>query len=168
MICSDTGDTAFASRAFRAKDVTSDPAFPNRRPHPSGCVRGGVPGVGHGNRADGGGAALLPVRRGGGGLLEEEQAAYNIAVGRLAGLQHPALRAVVCGGCDPVDGIPFIATEWIEGTAAGADRPAAPLACGRRRPAAHAGAGSLRTAFPRARRRGGVGGNRSQHHRARR
>lgn len=59
---------------------------------------------------------FFPFGANGGGLLEDEQTAYNIALGRLAGLHHPALRSVVCGGCDPVDGIPFIATEWIEGT----------------------------------------------------
>ena len=34
---------------------------------------------------------------------------------RLADISHPALRSVICGGCDPVDGMPFIATEWVEG-----------------------------------------------------
>jgi len=58
---------------------------------------------------------FFPFGANGGGLLEEEQTAYNIALGRLAGLNHPALRSVISGGCDPVDGIPFIATEWIEG-----------------------------------------------------
>lgn len=58
---------------------------------------------------------FFPFGADGGGLHAEEQAAYTIAVSRLAGLSHPALRSVVCGGCDPVDGMPFIATEWIEG-----------------------------------------------------
>lgn len=58
---------------------------------------------------------FFPFGADGGGLHEEEQTAYTIAVSRLAGLSHPALRSVVCGGCDPVDGMPFIATEWIEG-----------------------------------------------------
>jgi hypothetical protein len=58
---------------------------------------------------------FFPFGVDGGGLSADEQTAYNIAVGRLAGLHHPALRAVISGGCDPVDGIPFIATEWIEG-----------------------------------------------------
>jgi hypothetical protein len=58
---------------------------------------------------------FFPFGANGGGLLDEEQTAYNIALGRLAGLNHLALRSVISGGCDPVDGIPFIATEWIEG-----------------------------------------------------
>ena len=58
---------------------------------------------------------FFPFGADGGGLHPDEQAAYNIAVGRLASVQHPALRAVIGGGCDPVDGMPFIATEWIEG-----------------------------------------------------
>ncbi|MDP3849678.1 MAG: hypothetical protein Q8Q59_04185 [Luteolibacter sp.] len=59
---------------------------------------------------------FFPFGADGGGLHPDEQTAYNIALGRLAGLSHPALRSVVSGGCDPVDGIPYIATEWIEGT----------------------------------------------------
>ena len=58
---------------------------------------------------------FFPFGVDGGGLDPEEQAAYNIAVSRLAGLSHPSLRSVISGGCDPVDGMPFIATEWIEG-----------------------------------------------------
>lgn len=50
------------------------------------------------------------------GLDADEQASYNAAVGRLDTVSHPALRSVICGGCDPVDGMPFIVTEWIEGT----------------------------------------------------
>lgn len=51
----------------------------------------------------------------GGGLSQDEQVAYAIALDRLIGINHPALRSVVCGGCDPVDGMPYIATEWIDG-----------------------------------------------------
>ena len=58
---------------------------------------------------------FFPFGANGGGLHADEQTAYTIAVSRLADLSHPALRSVICGGCDPVDGIPFIATEWIEG-----------------------------------------------------
>lgn len=58
---------------------------------------------------------FFPFGVDGGGLHAEEQTAYDIAIARLAGISHPALRSVVCGGCDPVDGMPFIATEWIEG-----------------------------------------------------
>lgn len=66
---------------------------------------------------------LVAVRRffpfgvNGGGLSADEQADYNVAVGRLRDIKHPAMRAIICGGCDPVDGMPFIATEWIEGSA---------------------------------------------------
>jgi hypothetical protein len=58
---------------------------------------------------------FFPFGAAGGGLHPDEETAYEIAIGRLAGLKHPALRSVICGGCDPVDGMPFIATEWIEG-----------------------------------------------------
>ena len=58
---------------------------------------------------------FFPFGAAGGGLQPEEQSAYEVALGRLAGIHHPALRSVICGGCDPVDGMPYIATEWIEG-----------------------------------------------------
>ncbi len=59
---------------------------------------------------------FFPFGANGGGLDAEEQIAYQIAVGRLSAVSHPALRSVISGGCDSVDGMPFIATEWIEGT----------------------------------------------------
>lgn len=64
---------------------------------------------------------LLAVRRffpfgpDGGGLDETERAAYLAALQRLAETRHPALRAIVGGGCDPNDGMPFIVTAWSEG-----------------------------------------------------
>ena len=59
---------------------------------------------------------FFPFGASGGGLREDEQIAYSIAVEHLAAISHPALRAVISGGCDPVDGVPYIATEWIEGS----------------------------------------------------
>jgi hypothetical protein len=58
---------------------------------------------------------FFPFGADGGGLNETQQSAYYDAVERLAGLNHPGLRSVICGGCDPIDGMPFIATEWIPG-----------------------------------------------------
>ncbi len=58
---------------------------------------------------------FFPFGAAGGGLHADEQNAYNTAINRLAGVSHPALRSIICGGCDPVDGMPYIATEWIEG-----------------------------------------------------
>ncbi len=58
---------------------------------------------------------FFPFGSEGGGLQPEERAAYDIGVRRLAEVFHPALRAVVTGGCDPVDGMPFLVTEWVEG-----------------------------------------------------
>jgi hypothetical protein len=49
------------------------------------------------------------------GLRENEQVTYTTMVEHLALINHPSLRAVIGGGCDPVDGMPFLATEWIEG-----------------------------------------------------
>jgi hypothetical protein len=60
---------------------------------------------------------FFPFGASGNGLDAEQQAAYGIAVERLSKISHPALRSIICGGCDPVDGMPFVATEWIEGIA---------------------------------------------------
>ncbi|MEO5914690.1 MAG: hypothetical protein ABIS50_10685 [Luteolibacter sp.] len=60
---------------------------------------------------------FFPFGPTGGGLSEDEQAVYAESVNRLSELSHPALRSIICGGCDPVDGMPYIATEWIEGKA---------------------------------------------------
>ena len=37
------------------------------------------------------------------------------AIASISRLRHPSLRSVVEGGVDPVDGVPFVATEWVEG-----------------------------------------------------
>jgi hypothetical protein len=58
---------------------------------------------------------FFPFGAKGGGLSELEQADYHTAIVHLAGISHPAMRAIITGGCDPVDGMPFIATEWVEG-----------------------------------------------------
>ncbi|MGL4399634.1 MAG: hypothetical protein ACRCXD_07175 [Luteolibacter sp.] len=58
---------------------------------------------------------FFPFGANGGGLSVPEQADYNAAMEHLAGIRHPAMRAIITGGCDPVDGMPFIATEWVEG-----------------------------------------------------
>jgi hypothetical protein len=58
---------------------------------------------------------FFPFGAAGGGLQADEQAAYQIAVERLAGLRHVALRSVIGGACDPIDGMPYLVTEWVEG-----------------------------------------------------
>lgn len=58
---------------------------------------------------------FFPFGADGGGLLDEEHAEYVQAVAHLAGVQVPGLRSIITGGCDPVDGMPYVATEWIEG-----------------------------------------------------
>jgi hypothetical protein len=58
---------------------------------------------------------FFPFGPDGGGLEEEERIAYEIGVKRLQEVSHPALRSVLDGGTDPVDGMPFLVTEWLEG-----------------------------------------------------
>ncbi len=58
---------------------------------------------------------LFPFGAEGGGLNAQEQTAYNFAISRLVGLNHPGMRSVICGDCDPIDGMPYVATEWIPG-----------------------------------------------------
>ncbi|MFC7338400.1 hypothetical protein ACFQY0_14495 [Haloferula chungangensis] len=58
---------------------------------------------------------FFPFGPDGGGLEDEEKKAYEAGVKRLQGISHPALRTVIDGGSDPVDGMPFLVTEWLEG-----------------------------------------------------
>lgn len=58
---------------------------------------------------------FFPFGGKGGGLDKGEQIAYGLAIQRLAGVSHTALRSVISGGCDPVDAMPWVATEWVDG-----------------------------------------------------
>jgi len=58
---------------------------------------------------------FFPNGPAGGGLNSDEQADYGVALSQLGEIGHPALRSIISGGCDPVDGVPYIAAEWIEG-----------------------------------------------------
>ena len=60
---------------------------------------------------------FFPFGPTGGGFDGAEQATYGESIRILSAVSHPALRSIVCGGCDPVDGMPYFATEWIEGHA---------------------------------------------------
>lgn len=71
---------------------------------------------------------FFPFGPDGGGLQDEERMAYEIAAGRLSGLRHPAMRSVVGGGCDPVDGMPFLVTEWVDGRSVGEILDGGPMA----------------------------------------
>jgi hypothetical protein len=70
---------------------------------------------------------FFPRGMGEGGLQEEERAAFDIAVQRFTCAIHPALRSVIAGGCDPVDGVPFIVSEWVEGTSISEQLAGGPL-----------------------------------------
>jgi len=59
---------------------------------------------------------FFPSGADGGGLNTAQQDAYQQTVNQLAAVNHPALRSIISGDCDPIDGMPFIATEWIEGS----------------------------------------------------
>ncbi|QTN30779.1 hypothetical protein HZ994_00020 [Akkermansiaceae bacterium] len=58
---------------------------------------------------------FLPFGQEGGGLEKDEAEAFGIASMRLADVSHIALRSVITGSVDPIDGIPFLVTEWVEG-----------------------------------------------------
>ena len=58
---------------------------------------------------------FFPFGADGGGLDEQERDEYLRGVAEMAAINHPALRAVLTGGCDPVDGMPFLVTEWLDG-----------------------------------------------------
>ena len=48
------------------------------------------------------------------GLQSGTALAYQVAIGRLSKVQHPSLRQIVSGGCDPADGVPYIAAHWAD------------------------------------------------------
>ena len=58
---------------------------------------------------------FFPFGAGSGGLSGGERESYNVALDRMKGIEHRALRKVLDGGCDPVDGIPFLIFEGREG-----------------------------------------------------
>jgi hypothetical protein len=58
---------------------------------------------------------FFPFGQDGGGLKEEESVAFRIAAQRLAGLSHPALRSVFSGAVDPIDNMPYMVVEWVDG-----------------------------------------------------
>lgn len=49
------------------------------------------------------------------GVADEDREGFLEAIDTLSQLQHPSLRGVIEGGVDPVDGVPFVATEWVDG-----------------------------------------------------
>ncbi|MFN4874409.1 MAG: hypothetical protein ACK5JP_11415 [Akkermansiaceae bacterium] len=49
------------------------------------------------------------------GLDPNEGKAFSTACELLSHIQHPALRKTIYGDIDPIDGMPFLVTEWIEG-----------------------------------------------------
>lgn len=59
---------------------------------------------------------FFPSGAGGGGLNADEQIAFEAMVKQLVEVGHPALRQVICGDCDPIDGMPFLVSEWVEGS----------------------------------------------------
>jgi hypothetical protein len=58
---------------------------------------------------------FFPFGQDGGGLSEEESAAFVMAAQRIEGVRHDSLRSVIAGSVDPIDGMPFIVAEWIDG-----------------------------------------------------
>jgi hypothetical protein len=58
---------------------------------------------------------FFPFGRGGRGLQETERVVFESVIQALVKVAHPALCPVVAGGVDPVDGMPFVAVEWLAG-----------------------------------------------------
>ena len=73
---------------------------------------------------------FFPYGPEGGGLQEAERAVYLAALERVRDLRHPTLRTIIDGGCDPVDGMPFLVSEWVEGQRLGELLKTRPLSPG--------------------------------------
>lgn len=58
---------------------------------------------------------FFPFGQDGGGLKEEESVAFRIAAQRLEGVTHPALRSIFSGAVDPIDNMPYMVAEWVDG-----------------------------------------------------
>lgn len=73
---------------------------------------------------------FFPFGPEGGGLQEGERTVYMNALEKIRDFRHPTLRTIIDGGCDPVDGIPFLVSEWVEGQRLGELLKARPLSPG--------------------------------------
>lgn len=73
---------------------------------------------------------FFPFGPEGGGLQEAERAVYMTALEKIRDFRHPTLRTIIDGGCDPVDGIPFLVSEWVEGQRLGELLKSRPLSPG--------------------------------------
>lgn len=58
----------------------------------------------------------FPFGQRGGGLNKQQAKAFQNFTARLATIKHETLRPFIEAGVDPIDGMPFIVTEWIEGS----------------------------------------------------
>jgi len=58
---------------------------------------------------------FFPFGQDGGGLKDDESAAFRVAANRLLGVTHPSLRSVFSGAVDPIDEMPYIVAEWVDG-----------------------------------------------------
>jgi hypothetical protein len=73
---------------------------------------------------------FFPNGRDGGGLQPAEQEAFLQAIEKLKALKLKELRKTLDGGCDPIDGIPFMVTDWVEGDTLGTFTRGKPLESG--------------------------------------
>ncbi len=80
---------------FRALDTTTDEIVSLRRFFP----------FGQDNEDEEGGVGLDP----------QEGKAFSSACKKLSKIKHHALRKTIFGDTDPIDGMPYLVTEWIEG-----------------------------------------------------
>lgn len=58
---------------------------------------------------------FFPFGAKGGGLKKNQLESYEAAINRLSKIRHASLRGVIAGGWDPVDRMPYIATELANG-----------------------------------------------------
>ncbi|WP_411827304.1 hypothetical protein [Luteolibacter sp. AS25] len=59
---------------------------------------------------------FFPFGSEGGGLDNDEAKIFETAAGRLSMVKHESLRSIIHASVDPIDRIPFLVTEWVDGT----------------------------------------------------
>ena len=59
---------------------------------------------------------FFPFGPDGAGLDETQQDAYRASWEQVAQIEHPSVRTQICCGFDPIDHMPYLVSQWVDGT----------------------------------------------------